>query len=93
MDMGIHGQSLSARASRYGDAQIKIFDRYNPAVVIEADPASGQNSSTSTFDPRALIADSFGLDSGSTNATMGWGIVAMVGPECRVWGLERHCSL
>jgi hypothetical protein len=75
LGVDIEGQALSARASRYGEAQIKIFDRYNPAVVIEADSASGQNASTSTFDPRALIADSFGLDSGSTNATMGWGIV------------------
>ena len=71
----IEGQTLSARASRYSRAQIKIFDMYNPSVMSPSSTATEQSERVSSFDPRALIADSFGLDSGSTNATMGWGIV------------------
>jgi hypothetical protein len=68
LQSGIAGQSLSAAASRYSDAQIKIFDAYNPNVVQPI-------TSAVVEDTRALVADSFGLDSGSTNSTMGWRIV------------------
>ena len=79
LQSGIAGQSLSAAASRYSEAQIKIFDAYNPNVVQSSLSSSSSSSSISTSsvveDTRALVADSFGLDSGSTNSTMGWRIV------------------
>jgi hypothetical protein len=73
LQSGIPGQSLSAATSRYSQAQIKIFDAYNPNTVTSDNLGSG--TLTTMADPRALVADSFGLDSGSTNSTMGWRIV------------------
>ena len=76
LQSGIAGQSLSAAASRYSEAQIKIFDAYNPNVVVSTISTETSTSLTTTAsDTRALVADSFGLDSGSTNSTMGWKIV------------------
>ena len=77
---GIAGQALSAAASRYSECQIKIFDAYNPNVIANplATASSADDDSTVAsvaVDTRALVADSFGLDSGSTNSTMGWRIV------------------